>query len=99
MKAALLAAVLLTAACARKIPCGDKTCDARDQYCEIYLSDVPQLPTGHHCQPLPAKCKPNATCACFPVDTPCLSFCGPLGEGLHLTCQGVPDPHDRTRQP
>ena len=75
--------------------------DARESYCEIYLSDVFDLPTDHFCQPLPNACNPNASapakCDCFPKDTPCLSFCGPLATGgidaFHLTCQGKKPPH------
>jgi hypothetical protein len=82
------------------IPCGATYCDARRSYCEIYLSDVRALPSEHRCRPLPADCLPRAgstpSCACFPPDTPCLSFCGPLPgggvQGFHLTCQGVRPP-------
>ncbi|HTA90410.1 MAG TPA: hypothetical protein VK745_12560 [Polyangiaceae bacterium] len=82
-------------------PCGPRYCDSRESYCEIYLSDVFDLPTDHFCQPLPNACKPNAStpakCDCFPKDTPCLSFCGPLATGgidaFHLTCQGKKPPH------
>ncbi len=81
--------------------CGPRYCNARQSYCEIYLSDVFDLPTDHFCQPLPNACKPNAStppkCDCFPKDTPCLSFCGPLATGgidaFHLTCQGKKPPH------
>ena len=81
--------------------CGVHYCDARKSYCEIYLSDVFELPTDHFCQPLPDACKPSAgkakTCDCFPKNTACLSFCGPLGTGgiaaFHLTCQGKKPPH------
>ncbi len=92
-------------ACQAVIPnyaaCGAHYCDARQSYCEIYLSDVFDLPTDHFCQPLPAACKPGPegarSCACFPANTPCLSFCGPLSTGgldaFHLTCQGKKPPH------
>jgi hypothetical protein len=94
------------AGCKAVIPnfaaCGTRYCDARVSYCEIYLSDVFELPTDHFCQPLPEACKPGAgavakTCACFPKNTPCLSFCGPLATGgidaFHLTCQGKRPQH------
>ncbi len=82
-------------------PCGAHYCDARSSYCEIYLSDVFDLPTDHFCRPLPSECKPNGSaarsCGCFPKDTPCLSFCGPLPTGgveaFHLTCQGKKPPY------
>ena len=83
------------------IPCGSLSCDATSQYCEIYLSDVPDPPTDYECRPLPAACKPDhgerRPCDCFPAETPCLSFCGPLPssgktEGFHLTCQGKKKP-------
>jgi hypothetical protein len=82
--------------------CGASYCDARESYCEIYLSDVPEPPTDYACRPLPKACKPNddatPSCDCFPPDTPCLSFCGPLPTGggvtaFHLTCQGKKPPH------
>jgi hypothetical protein len=81
--------------------CGTRYCDAHVSYCEIYLSDVFELPTDHFCQPLPEACKPGpgapATCECFPPNTPCLSFCGPLATGgidaFHLTCQGKRPQH------
>jgi hypothetical protein len=82
------------------IPCGPRYCDARDRYCEIYLSDVPELPTDHACRPLPPRCRAadgaQPGCDCFPPTTPCLSFCGPMitggRPGFHLTCQGVKPP-------
>jgi hypothetical protein len=83
-------------------PCGPRFCDVRTSYCEIYLSDVFEIPTTYTCRPLPASCRarPDAgaalTCACFPPETPCLSFCGPLPTGglpgFHLTCQGRKEP-------
>jgi len=86
--------------------CGAHYCDARRSYCEIYLSDVFDLPTDHFCRPLPNACKPKdgqaASCDCFPKDTACLSFCGPLPTGgvtaFHLTCQGKHPPPDRFEQ-
>ena len=90
--------------CAAQLPnfaaCGAHYCDARESYCEIYLSDVFDLPTDHFCRPLPAACKPEAgvakRCDCFAKDTACLSFCGPLPTGgvdaFHLTCQGKKPP-------
>jgi len=83
--------------------CGVHYCDAHTSYCEIYLSDVFELPTDHFCQPLPEACKPShgkamaKACDCFPKSTACLSFCGPLATGgidaFHLTCQGKKPPH------
>lgn len=81
--------------------CGASYCDAHTSYCEIYLSDVFDLPTDHFCRPLPDACKPvsgkTPSCDCFPKNTPCLSFCGPLPTGgvdaFHLTCQGKHAPH------
>jgi hypothetical protein len=87
-------------------PCGPRFCDVRASYCEIYLSDVFEIPTTYTCRPLPAACRavdggPALTCACFPAGTPCLAFCGPLPTGgltgFHLTCQGVQDPEHRRR--
>jgi hypothetical protein len=85
------------------IPCGAHYCDARRDYCEIYLSDVPELPTSQTCRSLLAGCKPSTgsqpACDCFPRETPCLTFCGPTftggTPGFHLTCQGVKVPPDR----
>jgi hypothetical protein len=79
-------------------PCGRHYCDVRTSYCEIFLSDVPELPTDYFCRPLPPSCSSAdgaaRTCDCFPADTRCRSFCGPLftapgaASGFHLTCQG-----------
>lgn len=82
------------------IHCGPRFCNAHDQYCEIYISDVVDPPTDYECKPLPPSCVPRGgaarTCDCFPVGTPCLSFCGPMPtgglHGLHLTCQGKKKP-------
>jgi hypothetical protein len=91
--------------CKEQIPnfaaCGVHYCDARTSYCEIYLSDVFELPTDHFCQPLPEACRPgpgkSPNCDCFPPNTACKSFCGPLPAGelsaFHLTCQGKKPPH------
>jgi hypothetical protein len=90
-------------------PCGPRYCDVRTTYCEIYLSDVFEIPTTYTCRPLPTACRPAAdgfparTCDCFPASTPCRAFCGPLPTGglpgFHLTCQGVKDPAHRAPQP
>jgi hypothetical protein len=91
------------AAVADWAPCGPRFCDVRTSYCEIYLSDVFEIPTTYNCRALPAACRPGvdgstapATCDCFPAGTPCRSFCGPLVTGglagFHLTCQGVKEP-------
>lgn len=89
------------AALADWAPCGPRFCDVRTSYCEIYLSDVFEIPTTYTCRPLPAACRAReagapAACDCFPSDTPCLSFCGPLPTGgltgFHLTCQGKKEP-------
>jgi hypothetical protein len=82
------------------IPCGAHYCDAHRQYCEIYLSDVAELPTTSNCRPLPDACLPSPTnqrsCDCFSPTTPCRAFCGPTWTGgvpgFHLTCQGVKEP-------
>jgi hypothetical protein len=81
------------------LPCGAHYCDARRSYCEIYLSDVAELPSEHSCRALPEACLPGPaapSCDCFPAGTPCLAFCGPLPSGgtlgFHLTCQGVKPP-------
>jgi len=99
----------VTGGCKAHIPsyaaCGASYCDARTSYCEIYLSDVPELPTDHFCRPLPNACKPvdgiAKHCDCFAPETPCLSFCGPLPTGgidaFHLTCQGKKPPIATTR--
>ena len=85
-------------------PCGSHYCDVRTSYCEIYLSDVFELPTDYFCRPLPLACLAGdgvaGTCDCFPRDTPCRSFCGPLPTapgartGFHLTCQGQRPPRE-----
>jgi hypothetical protein len=94
----------VTGGCRADVPdfihCGPRFCDAKTQYCEIYLSDVLEPPPDYACKPLPSTCVPDGgkarTCDCFPPGTPCLSFCGPMPtggvEGLHLTCQGVKHP-------
>jgi hypothetical protein len=77
------------------VPCGASYCDARTSYCEIVLSDVAELPTDSTCKPLPPSCRPvdgaAAGCDCFPAETRCRSFCGPVQTGgvpgLHLTCR------------
>ncbi len=75
-------------------PCGARFCDARVAYCEIVLSDVFELPTDFTCKPLPASClvdRAARSCDCFPKETRCLSFCGPMETGgastFHLTCR------------
>ena len=81
--------------------CGAHYCDARTTYCEIYLSDVFDLPTRYTCRPLPPACRSDGAlareCDCFPTGTPCHAFCGHLITGgvlgFHLTCQGVAEPH------
>ncbi|HMI86031.1 MAG TPA: Kazal-type serine protease inhibitor domain-containing protein [Polyangiaceae bacterium] len=80
--------------------CGARYCDVRTSYCEIYLSDVFELPTTYACKPLPQGCRPEGgtprQCDCFPAGTACLSFCGFIQTGglagFHLTCQGVKPP-------
>jgi hypothetical protein len=80
--------------------CGAQYCDALTSYCEIYLSDVFELPTTYSCKPLPLDCKPDRgmprQCDCFPLGTPCRTFCGFIQTGglvgFHLTCQGVKEP-------
>ena len=79
-------------------PCGARYCDVHTSYCEIFLSDVFEIPTDYFCRPLPASCHPAEggapDCACFPAGTRCGAFCGPLPTapgaptGFHLTCQG-----------
>lgn len=89
------------------IACGERYCDTLTSYCEIYLSDVPELPTDHACRPLPPACLPGGDsppgCDCFPGGTPCLSFCGPMPtggrQGFHLTCQGVKPPVVKDGEP
>ena len=83
-------------------PCGPRYCEVHTTYCEIYLSDVFEIPTTYTCRPLPAACRPAPdggaarTCDCFPASTPCRSFCGPLPTGgltgFQMTCQGVKEP-------
>jgi len=83
-------------------PCGRRYCDVRTSYCEVFLSDVFDLPTDYFCRPLPPACVPAdgdaRTCDCFPAGTRCLKFCGPLPtaphamSGFHLTCQGTLPP-------
>ena len=83
-------------------PCGRHYCDVRTSYCEIFLSDVFELPTDYFCRPLPPSCLPGngpaRACDCFPAGTRCGSFCGPLPttpggpSGFHLTCQGTHPP-------
>ncbi|HVU51885.1 MAG TPA: hypothetical protein VHL80_14410 [Polyangia bacterium] len=90
-------------------PCGPRFCDARTSYCEIYLSDVFEIPTTYNCRALPQACLPGPdgfperTCDCFPASTPCKSFCGPLPTGgipgFHLTCQGVKEPRQAPPRP
>jgi hypothetical protein len=82
--------------------CGGTYCDARTSYCEIFLSDVPELPTGRYCRALPAACRADAThaasCACLGragvMTGP--AFCGQIVTGglpaLHVTWQSVQDP-------
>src|SRR5262249_25365695 len=82
------------------MPCGNHYCDAHNSYCEIYMSDVIEPPPDYECKPLPPACAPHgkdaASCDCFPPDTPCLTFCGPMVtggvQGIHLTCQGKHKP-------
>ena len=83
-------------------PCGRSYCDVKIAYCEVFLSDVREIPTDYFCRPLPPGCRPGdgsaRTCDCFPADTRCRSFCGPLPTapgaevGFHLTCQGQRPP-------
>jgi hypothetical protein len=90
--------------CAALVPgwasCGATYCDARTSYCEIYLSDVPELPTGRHCRALPATCRsadggaPSCECLADRMKGP--AFCGRIVTGgrpaLHVTWQGVQEP-------
>lgn len=89
----------VTGRCRESVPghaaCGAHYCDARTSYCEIYLSDVFELPTRHSCRPLPAACRAEAgeatkTCACFLPETPCLSFCGPMLTGPSSPAEAAP---------
>jgi hypothetical protein len=85
-------------------PCGRQYCDVRTSYCEIFLSDVFELPTDYFCRPLPSRCLSTdgaaPTCDCFPDGTRCKMFCGafdtvPGGpRGFHLTCQGKHPPSE-----
>jgi hypothetical protein len=82
--------------------CGRRYCDVRTSYCEIFLSDVFELPTDYFCRPLPPSCSSGdgatLTCDCFPAGTRCRAFCGTLPttpgglSGFHLTCQGTRPP-------
>jgi len=82
--------------------CGSRYCDVNRSYCEIYLSDVFEIPSDYHCRPLPTACLAEAggvrACDCFPSDTPCRSFCGTIvtggKSGFHLTCQGKRPPRE-----
>lgn len=86
------------------VACGKHYCDARTSYCEIFLSDVFDLPTDYFCRPLPPSCLPRdgaaQSCACFPKGTRCGTLCGPLPtsggamNGFHLTCQGTHPPSE-----
>jgi hypothetical protein len=94
----------VTGGCRTDVPdfihCGPRFCDAKTHYCEIYLSDVLEPPPDYECKPLPGSCVPGGgkapSCDCFPPETPCLAFCGPVQtggvEGVHLTCQGKKKP-------
>jgi len=79
---------------AGRIPCGPHYCDARSSYCEIMLSDAPELPSTLSCRPLPESCKtPEApACSCFPKGTRCSGFCSAVDtgsiRGFRLTCVG-----------
>jgi hypothetical protein len=91
--------------CQKLVPdwasCGSHYCDVTKSYCEIYLSDVFEIPTDYRCRPLPPECRPKSgtsrECDCFPANTPCLSFCGHIvtggWHGFHLTCQGKKPPY------
>jgi hypothetical protein len=80
--------------------CGARYCDARTSYCEIYLSDVPEIPTGRACRPLPAACPRDlgaASCDCLaPMLAGRPAFCGRIVTGglpaLHVTFQGIKEP-------
>ncbi|MDB4980851.1 MAG: hypothetical protein JWM82_1603, partial [Myxococcales bacterium] len=81
-------------------PCGAAFCEARTSYCEIFLSDAPELPTGYYCRPLPAACHADAThaasCSCLAGLMKGPAFCGQIVTGglpaLHVTWQSVQDP-------
>ncbi|HVZ73070.1 MAG TPA: hypothetical protein VHJ20_11895 [Polyangia bacterium] len=78
-------------------PCGARYCDARTSYCEIYLSDAPEIPTGRACRPLPTACGSPASCDCLaPGLAGRPAFCGQIVTGglaaLHVTFQGVKEP-------
>ena len=90
------------------LPCGQRLCDVRKDYCATYLSDVFELPTDYFCRPLPASCLPGdgstrPTCDCFPRDVACRNFCSVAPTdglaGFHLTCQGVSPPRAGARDP
>jgi hypothetical protein len=80
-----------------QIQCGSRTCDPRSTYCEIVLSDAPELPSDYTCRPLPPACaspehRARAGCGCLPPRTRCMHFCSLVdtqgGPGLRLTCVG-----------
>ena len=71
--------------------CGNtgKTCDAATTYCQRTTNDVggPGQPAEFdECLPLPPTCKTDTACACFPKDTPCLTF----------SCKEIPIPNTKT---
>jgi hypothetical protein len=68
-----------------------KTCDAATTYCQRTYNDVggPGQPSEFdECLPLPASCKTDTACACFPPNTPCLSY--------PKACSEIPIPNTRT---
>jgi len=80
-------------ALSRSFACGEATCDAAHQYCEMIKTDDLRLPSTYACRDLPATCGAGAGagCGCFPAATRC-DYCARLDSGgvahFQRTCVG-----------
>ncbi len=69
--------------------CGAITCQKGVEYCVIILSDVPGIPDGNECFPMPSVCEklPTPSCDCL-AKAPCGEWCAEVDGGFVLTCPG-----------
>jgi hypothetical protein len=68
--------------------CGSIFCALGTSYCRRTVSDVPPIPDGYECLPIPAGCPDPPVCACLQSE-PCGQWCEAAGAAqLTLTCPG-----------
>jgi hypothetical protein len=68
--------------------CGHSFCAVGQNYCEVQISDVANLPNSYSCKPLPAACGSAPSCACLGGE-PCGQSCSQIAPGaLETVCGG-----------